>query len=152
MPRSSVFAAPKSPCPTLRTWKRRRSRRCRLSARRSKEWSHRMGEFRMPSLGADMTEGTLVQWNVKPGDAIKRGDIIAVVGTEKADIEVEVYQTGTVEKLIAQPGDKLPVGTPIALIHVEGEAPVEVAPEPTAPRPAERVRASPMARKLAQDL
>ena len=106
----------------------------------------------MPSLGADMTEGTLVQWNVKPGDAIKRGDIIAVVGTEKADIEVEVYQTGTVEKLIAQPGDKLPVGTPIALIHVEGEAPVEVAPVQPAPKAGGRVRASPMARKLAQDL
>jgi pyruvate dehydrogenase E2 component (dihydrolipoamide acetyltransferase) len=111
-----------------------------------------MGEFRMPSLGADMTEGTLVQWNVKPGDAIKRGDIIAVVGTEKADIEVEVYQTGTVEKLIAQPGDKLPVGTPIALIHVEGEAPVEVAPVHPAPKAGGRVKASPMARKLAQDL
>ena len=106
----------------------------------------------MPSLGADMTEGTLVQWNVKPGDAIKRGDIIAVVGTEKADIEVEVYQTGTVEKLIAQPGDKLPVGTPIALIHVEGEAPVEAAPVQPARKAGGRVRASPMARKLAQDL
>jgi pyruvate dehydrogenase E2 component (dihydrolipoamide acetyltransferase) len=114
-----------------------------------------MGEFRMPSLGADMTEGTLVQWNVKPGDPIKRGDIIAVVGTEKADIEVEVYQTGTVEKLIAQPGDKLPVGTLIALIHVEGEAAVAVAPvepAPTAPKPAGRVKASPMARKVAQEL
>jgi len=106
----------------------------------------------MPSLGADMTEGTLVQWNVKVGDPIKRGDIIAVVGTEKADIEVEVYQTGTVEKLIAQPGDKLPVGTPIALIHVEGEAPSPVVPEILAPKPAGRVKASPMARKLAQDL
>ena len=106
----------------------------------------------MPSLGADMTEGTLVQWNVKVGDPIKRGDIIAVVGTEKADIEVEVYQTGTVEKLIAQPGDKLPVGTPIALIHVEGEAPSPVVPETPAPKPTGRVKASPMARKLAQDL
>ncbi len=111
-----------------------------------------MGEFRMPSLGADMTEGTLVQWNVKPGDPVKRGDIIAVVGTEKADIEVEVYQTGTVEKLIAQPGDKLPVGTLIALIHVEGETPGAAAPVQPPPKPAERVRASPMARKLAQDL
>ena len=106
----------------------------------------------MPSLGADMTEGTLVQWNVKVGDPIKRGDIIAVVGTEKADIEVEVYQTGTVEKLIAQPGDKLPVGTPIALIHVEGEAPSPAAPETPAPKPAERVKASPMARNLAHEL
>jgi pyruvate dehydrogenase E2 component (dihydrolipoyllysine-residue acetyltransferase) len=111
-----------------------------------------MGEFRMPSLGADMTEGTLVQWNVKPGDPIKRGDIIAVVGTEKADIEVEVYETGTVEKLIAQPGEKLPVGTPIAVIRVEGEAAFATGPEPAPPMPAGRVRASPMARKLAQEL
>ena len=72
----------------------------------------------MPSLGADMTEGTLVQWCVKPGDSVKRGDIIAVVGTEKADIEVEVYENGTVEKLIAQPGDKLPVGAPLARFHI----------------------------------
>ncbi|HXE62713.1 MAG TPA: dihydrolipoamide acetyltransferase family protein [Bryobacteraceae bacterium] len=109
-----------------------------------------MGEFRMPSLGADMTEGTLVQWNVKPGDSVKRGDIIAVVGTEKADIEVEVYETGTIEKLIAQAGDKLPVGAPLALIRIEGEA-VTVAAEAPEPRPAARVHASPMAKKLAQE-
>ena len=110
----------------------------------------------MPSLGADMNVGTLVQWNVKPGDAIKRGDIIAVVGTEKADIEVEVYETGTVEKLIAKPGDKLPVGAPIAMIHVEGEAPVTAVapvPAPSAEKPSgRRVNASPLARKLAQEL
>ena len=51
----------------------------------------------MPSLGADMTEGTLVQWNVKPGDSVKRGDVIAIVGTDKADIEVEVYESGTIK-------------------------------------------------------
>ncbi len=106
----------------------------------------------MPSLGADMTEGTLVQWNVKPGDRIKRGDIIAVVGTEKADIEVEVYETGTVEKLIAKPGDKLPVGTPIAVIQGEGAAPSAAAPPLPPAKPSERVKASPMARKLAQEL
>jgi pyruvate dehydrogenase E2 component (dihydrolipoamide acetyltransferase) len=111
-----------------------------------------MGEFRMPSLGADMTEGTLVQWNVKPGDSIKRGDIIAVVGTDKADIEVEVYETGVVEKLIAKPGDKLPVGTPIAVIHVEGEIGAPVLQEMPVPKPAARVKASPIARRLAQDL
>ena len=106
----------------------------------------------MPSLGADMTEGTLVQWSVKPGDSVKRGDIIAVVGTEKADIEVEVYENGTVEKLIAQPGDKLPVGAPLAMIRAEGEVvtpAVAAAPPPTPPT---RVRASPMARKVAQEL
>jgi len=110
----------------------------------------------MPSLGADMTEGTLVQWSVKPGDSVKRGDIIAVVGTEKADIEVEVYETGTVEKLIAQPGDKLPVGTPVAMIRVEGEAVVpaaaEAPPPHSGPEGSPRVHASPMARKLAAQL
>jgi len=116
-----------------------------------------MGEFRMPSLGADMTAGTLVQWNVKPGDAVKRGDIIAVVGTEKADIEVEVYETGTIETLIAKPGDKLPVGTPLAFIRVAGEAPgptLEAAPTPegAVAKPPRRLRASPMARKLALEL
>jgi pyruvate dehydrogenase E2 component (dihydrolipoamide acetyltransferase) len=111
-----------------------------------------MGEFRMPSLGADMTEGTLVQWNVKPGDSVKRGDVIAVVGTDKADIEVEVYESGTIERLVAKPGDKLPVGTPLAMIHREGEAAVAAEPKGAPAKPAERVRASPMARKLAQEL
>jgi pyruvate dehydrogenase E2 component (dihydrolipoamide acetyltransferase) len=111
-----------------------------------------MGEFCMPSLGADMTEGTLVQWNVKPGDSVKRGDIIAVVGTEKADIEVEVYETGMVEKLVAQPGDKVPVGTPLALIRVEGEAAVPPAPEALPLRRVARVRASPLAREMANKL
>lgn len=111
----------------------------------------------MPSLGADMTAGTLVQWNVKPGDPVKRGDIIAVVGTEKADIEVEVYETGIVQELIAHPGDKLPVGTPLAIIRVEGGAAVERPAEErpakiAAPKPAGRVKASPMARRLAEEL
>ena len=115
-----------------------------------------MGEFRMPSLGADMTHGTLVQWNVKPGDAVKRGDIIAIVGTDKADIEVEVYETGTVRTLIAQPGEKLPVGAPLALLEVPGEvAPSAGVPSPTpvpTPQPAGRIHASPLARKLAEEL
>ena len=75
-----------------------------------------------------------------------------IVGTEKADIEVEVYETGTVEKLIANPGDKLPVGTPLAMIRVEGEAARAPAPQEVPAKPARRVRASPMARKLAQEL
>ena len=112
-----------------------------------------MGEFRMPSLGADMTHGTLVQWNVKPGDDVKRGDIIAIVGTDKADIEVEVYETGTVRTLIAQPGEKLPVGAPLALLEVSGEALLSagVIPPPT-PQPGGRIHASPLARKLAEEL
>ena len=116
-----------------------------------------MGEFRMPSLGADMEEGTLVQWMVKPGDHVKRGDIIAIVHTEKADIEVEVFETGVVDQLLAPPGTKLPVGTVLAILRGETEAPATAeipAPQRApagAPAEAHR-RVSPLARQLAREL
>lgn len=98
-----------------------------------------MGEFRMPSLGADMEAGTLVMWRVKPGDRVKRGDIIAEVETEKGIIEVEVFEEGVVEKIIIQPGEKVPVETVLATIRSE-EAPgmpaAEIAKEVTVPIPA----------------
>ncbi|MDX1621993.1 MAG: E3 binding domain-containing protein, partial [Nitriliruptorales bacterium] len=84
-----------------------------------------MGEFRMPALGAEMTEGRLDQWLVKPGDTVHRGDLIAVVETDKAAIEVEVWQDGTVEELLVEEGTKVPVGTPLAVLGdgvVEREA------------------------------
>ena len=59
-----------------------------------------MVEFRMPSLGADMEAGTLVEWLVKPGDQVKRGDIVAVVETQKGAIEIEIFETGQVEQLL----------------------------------------------------
>ncbi len=82
-----------------------------------------MGEFRMPSLGADMASGTLLEWQVKPGDRVKRRDIIAVVDTDKAAIEIEVYEDGVVEKLLVHPGEKVPVGTVMAIIRSEAEQP-----------------------------
>jgi len=102
----------------------------------------------MPSLGADMQEGTLIEWNVKPGDQIKRGDIIGVVRTEKADIEVEVYHGGVVDQLVAKVGETLPVGAVLAVIREEGEA----APKPALVPPVTRLRASPLARRAAQEL
>lgn len=110
----------------------------------------------MPSLGADMQEGTLIEWSVKPGDRIKRGDIIGVVRTEKADIEVEVYHDGVVDQLLAKVGDTLPVGAVLAIIREEGEgkvAPAKPREIPTPPVEAEgRLRASPFARRVAQEL
>ena len=53
-----------------------------------------MGEFRMPSLGADMDEGTLVEWRVAVGDQVNRGDIVAVVDTSKSAIDIEVFEDG----------------------------------------------------------
>ncbi|TDD37087.1 biotin/lipoyl-containing protein, partial [Saccharopolyspora elongata] len=75
-----------------------------------------MAEFRMPSLGADMEQGTLVEWLVQPGDAVRKGDVVAAVDTEKATIEVECFDTGVVDRLLVEPGQRVPVGTPLAII------------------------------------
>ena len=99
-----------------------------------------MAEFVMPSLGADMDEGTVVEWLVKVGDIVKRGDIVAVVDTTKSAIEVEVFTEGVVEKILVEPGTTVPVGTPLAVLG-QDDASVPAAPaEPAAP-PAEEVRA-----------
>jgi pyruvate dehydrogenase E2 component (dihydrolipoamide acetyltransferase) len=89
----------------------------------------------MPSLGADMEAGTLVQWLVKPGDRIKRGDVIAVVETEKGAIEIEVFVNGIVHSFTVQEGEKVPVGTVLALIAADGEAPAVPTPPAIKPVP-----------------
>ncbi|WP_333668963.1 dihydrolipoamide acetyltransferase family protein [Elioraea tepidiphila] len=94
-----------------------------------------MTVFRMPSLGADMESGTLVEWLVRPGDRVKRGDVVAVVETAKGAIEIEIFQDGVVRALIAEPGAVVPVGAPLAEIAAEGAA-AEVAPAPATPQPA----------------
>ncbi len=81
-----------------------------------------MGEFCMPSLGADMAEGTLYEWSVKPGDPVKRGTVVAEVETDKGVIEIEIWEDGIVGELLVEPGAVVPVGVPIALIVAEGEA------------------------------
>jgi pyruvate dehydrogenase E2 component (dihydrolipoamide acetyltransferase) len=88
-----------------------------------------MAEFSMPSLGAEMTEGKLVEWLVHPGDTVKRGDVIAVVETDKAALEVEVWQDGVVEELLIAEGLKVPVGTVLARLGDVGAA-VPPVPEP----------------------
>jgi len=134
-----------------------------------------MPEFRMPSLGADMEAGTLIEWKIQPGDPIKRGDVIAEVETDKGVVEVEIFEDGILDQLIVAPGTRVPVGTVLATLRGNGVAraaerpalPVVERPAPTAeaqppaPPPAvpaaapaarERIRVSPLARKLAVDL
>jgi pyruvate dehydrogenase E2 component (dihydrolipoyllysine-residue acetyltransferase) len=126
-----------------------------------------MGEFRMPSLGADMTAGTLTEWYKRAGDPVRRGDIVACVDTDKGSIDVEVFEDGVIERLLVEPGRKVPVGTVLALIRGSEAAPAAAAPAPpppaapppgpapaTAPPPAPtgEVRVSPLARKLAAEL
>ncbi len=131
-----------------------------------------MVEFRMPSLGADMEAGTLVEWLVKPGDWVKRGDIVAVVETQKGAIEIETFQAGQIEKILVDLKSKVPVGTPLAQIRteLEGKPPISapppavppaapiarpigapVAPPPIVPGAALQARASPAARRLAEE-
>ncbi|GAT08109.1 dihydrolipoamide acetyltransferase family protein [Mycolicibacterium novocastrense] len=92
-----------------------------------------MIEFTMPALGADMDEGKLDEWLVKPGDAVTRGQIVAVVETTKAAVEVECWQEGTVVELLVPVGTTVQVGAPLARLAEPGEAaePVPVA-EPVA--------------------
>jgi pyruvate dehydrogenase E2 component (dihydrolipoamide acetyltransferase) len=93
-----------------------------------------MGEFRMPSLGADMEAGTLVEWRVRPGDTVKRGDIVASVDTSKAEIDVEIFEDGIVEELLVPKGTRVPVGTVLATIRGEAAAPAG-GTAPAAPQP-----------------
>ena len=77
----------------------------------------------MPSLGADMDFGTILEWRVQPGDRVKRGDVVALVDTEKAEIEVEIWDAGIVDGILVPPGQKVPVGTLLATLRSEAEAP-----------------------------
>ena len=96
-----------------------------------------MVDFLMPSLGADMEAGTLIQWLVKPGDWVKRGDVVAVVETQKGAIEIETFQPGQIDQILVNLNTKVPVGTPLARIRTAGEAkPAAVAAPPAAPAPA----------------
>lgn len=118
-------------------------------------------EFTMPTLGADMDAGKLMEWLVKPGDVVDKGDIVAVVDTAKAAIEVECFHAGVVKELIVEPGTTVAVGTPLAVLSATGE-PAETRPRepaerpPAAPSPARSTRAlpapGPLVRKLAAEL
>ncbi|PLY02197.1 MAG: 2-oxo acid dehydrogenase subunit E2, partial [Desulfuromonas sp.] len=130
-----------------------------------------MYDFIMPSLGADMKEGILVAWRVAPGDRVAHGDIVAEVETQKGVFEVEAFASGIVGPLLVQPGpERIPVGTVLTTIGAPGDTPSTVVPEKSAavvqqpvPPPAEsqpvsshqpngeRLKISPVARRLAAE-
>lgn len=144
-----------------------------------------MANVLMPKLGFDMQEGTLVRWLKQPGDTVERGEAIAEIETDKAVIEIESFEAGTVTQLLVEEGATVPVGEPIAVLdtgdggaaepaatpdEAKVEAPEDVpaakdetpAPAPAAPAAApapapaadadgERIKASPLARRLAAE-
>lgn len=75
-----------------------------------------MTDVTMPRLGADMEDAILVEWTKHVGDHVERGDIIAEVETQKGNIEIEVYQTGTISEICVEAGQRVPVGTVLARI------------------------------------
>ncbi len=130
----------------------------------------------MPRLSDTMEEGTLVKWNVAVGDKISAGDVLADVETDKATMELQGFDDGTVAKVLVDEGKTVAVGDAIVILAEDGEsiedaanadpAPAAAAPqaddapaasEPaaapaaTASAPAGRVRVSPLARKLADE-
>lgn len=89
-----------------------------------------MSLFTMPSLGADMEEGKLVEWLVKPGDRVARGDVVAVVETQKGAIDIEIFEAGLIGEILAAPGQTLPVGAPLARLADSDTILAPKAPEP----------------------
>lgn len=111
----------------------------------------------MPSLGADMDTGTVVEWAVAPGDHVHRGDLVAAVETEKSVIDVECFEDGVVERLLVPVGTKIAVGAPLALIVPEGSegsgTAVDEAPAPPDhDHAAVLPRATPPVRRFAERL
>ena len=131
-----------------------------------------ISEVTMPSMGADMTEGTIVKWLKKEGDDVKRGDKLAEIETDKTVVEMECYNDGILKKIIVNEGQAVPVGDLIAYIgDANDEVPdnssgvsnnsapedvkVDEAPEKQAtsePINTGKVKASPIAKKLANEL
>ncbi len=95
-----------------------------------------MADYRMPSLGADMDDGTLLRWLVNPGDAVRRGDVVAVVETTKGAIDVEIFQDGVIDTLVVEPGSKVPVGAVLATLEPSGEEEAPTASVGSGPEPA----------------
>jgi pyruvate dehydrogenase E2 component (dihydrolipoamide acetyltransferase) len=136
---------------------------------REHDRSEHLVPFTMPSLGADMDEGSIVEWRVQPGSRVRRGDVVAVVETDKSDLDVEVFVDGTVHELVVAPGRRVPVGTVLATIDAADNAAPErrggrrastpavpaeaVAPAPAAAEPATATAVqSPVLRHLADRL
>jgi pyruvate dehydrogenase E2 component (dihydrolipoamide acetyltransferase) len=137
-----------------------------------------MTEVIMPKMGDGMEEGTLLSWSKKEGDKVKAGEVIGEIQTDKAVMELEAPGKGTLGGFLIQEGETVPVGVPIAAILKDGEtlpagwgkggapvaapaeeasapaaaeAPAAAASAPAAPASSGRVKASPLARRIAAD-
>ena len=93
-------------------------------------------EVTMPRLSDTMESGTIVEWKVAVGDKVSSGDVVADVETDKATMELAVYDDGTIASIDVEPGQQVDVGTVIALLAEKGEDPANLKPAASAPAPA----------------
>ncbi len=126
-----------------------------------------MPDVLMPRLSDTMEEGTLSQWLKHEGDQVRKGDVLAVIETDKAAMDMEAYDEGVLTRILVQEGTSVPIGSVIAVIGGESSAVPPPAPAPdraeqavapgpaltpsAGPSPAGLLPASPLARKLARD-
>jgi pyruvate dehydrogenase E2 component (dihydrolipoamide acetyltransferase) len=96
-------------------------------------------DFRMPSLGADMEKGTVVEWLKKPGERVARGDVVAVVETQKGAFEIEIFDEGVLQEILVPVGTEAPVGAVLARIegHAATATPASAPTPPAMPGPGE---------------
>src|SRR5436309_6633855 len=87
-----------------------------------------MSEVNMPRLSDTMQEGTIAHWHKKPGDEVKKGDVLAEIETDKATMDLEAYEEGTLQQVLVQEGETVPIGQVVALIGTG--APVQQAAQP----------------------
>src|SRR5258708_5654741 len=97
-----------------------------------------MSEVTMPRLSDTMQEGTIAHWLKKAGDEVKKGDILAEVETDKATMDLEAYEAGTLQQILVQEGETVPIGQAVALIGTGA-----VAQKPEQPAPAAQLDAPP---------
>ena len=84
-------------------------------------------EITMPRLSDTMEQGTIIKWNAKEGDAVSAGDAVADIETDKATMEMQVYDDGTIAKILVDEGSTVEVGTVIAIMAEEDEDVSEIA-------------------------
>ena len=125
----------------------------------------------MPKLSDTMTEGTLIKWHKKVGDSVEIGEILAEIETDKATMEMEAFDDGVITEILIQEGDKAPIGGILAVLNGDSEAIHTLTSQSAAVIPntiiletkpsdllsatitnKDRIKASPLARKIAADL
>ena len=123
-----------------------------------------MAEITMPKMSDTMLEGKVIRWLKHEGDQVAEGEPIAEIETDKANVEMEAFEAGVMKQILVKEGETVPVGQPIAVLEtleaeemppVTAPPPSEAAPaieeKPLAPPEAERVKASPLARRMAEE-